>query len=76
MAVSGDGDYWVALTAADRVDAVDAWGRRIGEIALPAGSLPTNVCIGGRRSDELFITTARTESLLRVRFDGDGPPFG
>lgn len=73
MVVSARGDYWVALTAADRVDVVDAGGRCIGEIALPAGSLPSNVCIGGRRSDELFITTARSESLLRVRFDDNDP---
>ena len=76
MAVSSHGDYWVALTAADRIDVVDPWGRCIAEIALQAGSLPTNVCIGGRRSDELFITAAHIESLLRVRLDGDGPPLG
>ncbi len=40
MAVSAAGDYWVALTAADRVDVVDAWGRRIAEIALPANRYP------------------------------------
>jgi gluconolactonase len=76
MTVSADGHYWVALTVADRIDVVDTWGRRVAEIALPAGSLPTNVCIGGRRSDELFVTAAQTESLLRIRFDGEVPPLG
>lgn len=76
MTVSAHGDYWVALTAADRIDVVDTWGRRVGEIGLPAGSLPTNVCIGGRRYDELFVTAAHSESLLRVRSDGDIPPLG
>jgi gluconolactonase len=76
MTVSADGHYWVALTAADRIDVVDTWGRRVAEIALPAGSLPTNVCIGGRRSDELFVTAAQRESLLRIRFDGEVPPLG
>jgi gluconolactonase len=75
MTVSAHGDYWVALTAADRIDVVDTWGRRVGEIGLPAGSLPTNVCIGGRRYDELFVTAARSESLLRILFDGEVPPF-
>jgi|HubBroStandDraft_3_1064219.scaffolds.fasta_scaffold01113_4 gluconolactonase len=75
MTVSAHGDYWVALTAADRIDVVDTWGRRVGEIGLPAGSLPTNVCIGGRRYDELFVTAAHSESLLRIRFDGEVPPL-
>lgn len=73
MAVSSHGDYWVALTVADRIDIVDAWGRCVGRIALPGGSVPTNVCIGGRRADELFVTAAHAESLLRIRFDGDAP---
>jgi gluconolactonase len=76
MTVSADGHYWVALTVADRIDVVDTWGRCVAEIALPAGSLPTNVCIGGRRSDELFVTAAQRESLLRIRFDGEVPPLG
>jgi gluconolactonase len=67
MTVSAHGDYWVALTAADRID--------VGEIGLPAGSLPTNVCIGGRRYDELFVTAAHSESLLRILFDGEVPPL-
>lgn len=75
MAVSANGDYWVALTVADRIDVVDAWGRCIAQIALPAGSLPTNVCIGGSRSDELFVTAAGMQALLRIRFDGDAPPL-
>jgi gluconolactonase len=75
MAVSAHGDYWVALTVADRIDVVDPWGRRVAEIALPAGSLPTNVCIGGRRSDELFVTAAHSQSLLRILFDGEVPPL-
>jgi gluconolactonase len=75
MAVSSQGDYWVALTAADRIDVVDSWGRHIAEIALPGGSLPTNLCVGGRRYDELFVTAARAESLVRIRFEGDAPPL-
>jgi gluconolactonase len=75
MAVSAHGEYWVALTSADRIDVIDAWGRRIGEIALLAGSLPTNICIGGRRADELFVTAANSESLLRIQLDGYGPAF-
>jgi len=75
MTVSAHGDYWVALTAADRIDVVDTWGRRVGEIGLPAGSLLTNVCIGGRRYDELFVTAAHSESLLRILFDAEVPPL-
>ncbi|BBX47845.1 SMP-30/gluconolactonase/LRE family protein [Mycobacterium cookii] len=75
MAVSSEGHYWVALTAADRIDVIDTWGRLVVEIPLAGGSLPTNVCIGGRRHDELFVTAAHAESLLRIRFDGDAPPL-
>jgi gluconolactonase len=71
MAVSARGDYWVALTGADRIDIVDAAGRRIGQVGLPAGSLPTNICIGGEGCDELFVTAAQSQALLRIRFDGD-----
>ena len=73
MAVSARGDYWVALTAGDRIDVIDAWGRRVGEVALPAGSLPTNVCFGGRRNDELLVTAAHDQALVRIQFDGDDP---
>jgi gluconolactonase len=70
MAVSTRGDYWVALTAGDRIDVIDTWGRCIGEVGLPPGSLPTNVCFG-RRSDELFVTAAHDQALVRIQFDGD-----
>jgi gluconolactonase len=69
MTVTAHGDYWVALTAADKIGIVDATGQRVGEIGLPAGSLATNVCIGGQQSDELFVTAAQSQSLLRIRFD-------
>ena len=75
MAVSTPGDYWVALTGGDRIDVIDAWGRCIGNVALPAGSLPTNVCIGGRRYDELFVTAANDQALVRIQLEGDGPPL-
>jgi gluconolactonase len=40
-------------------------------VELPSGSLPTNVCIGGEGSDELFVSAAQSQALLRVRFDGN-----
>ena len=74
MAVSARGDYWVALTAGDKIGTVDgASGRRAGEVGLPAGSLATNICIGGQQSDELFVTAAQSQSLLRIRFDDNDP---
>lgn len=73
IAVTAGGDYWVALTVADRIDVVDAQGTRVGLVELPAGSLPTNVCIGGEGSDELFVAAAQSQALLRIRFDGDDP---
>jgi gluconolactonase len=67
MAVNSAGEAWVALTAADRLDAIASTGRRVATLPLPAGSLPTNVCLGGDRGDELFVTAAHSESLLRLR---------
>ncbi|MBV9720804.1 MAG: SMP-30/gluconolactonase/LRE family protein [Mycobacterium sp.] len=75
IAVSARGDCWVALTAADRVDVVDAWGRCITQIPLPDGALPTNVCIGGTRGDELFVTAAHDQALLRIRPGSELPPL-
>jgi gluconolactonase len=73
MVIDESGSAWVALTGADRIDAIDAAGNRCASIDLPAGSLPTNVCIGGPSLDELYVTAAHGQSLLRVRFD-DGDP--
>jgi gluconolactonase len=74
MTVSARGDYWVALTAGDKIGIVDgASGRRAGAIGLSSGSLATNICIGGQHSDELFVTAAQSQSLLRIRFDDSDP---
>jgi len=51
-----------------------AAGERTACITLPAGSLPTNICIGGGPADELFVTVAHAESLLRIRLDERGDP--
>jgi gluconolactonase len=74
IAISARGETWVALTAADRVDVINGTGDRTASIALPAGSLPTNICIGGGPVDELFVTAAHAESLLRIRLDECGDP--
>jgi len=74
MAISALGEAWVALTAADRIDVIDGAGERTASITVPAGSLPTNVCIGGGPVDELFVTAAHGESLLRIRLDDRGDP--
>jgi gluconolactonase len=76
MAVSTRGDYWTALTGADRIDVVDAAGRRVGQVRLPSGSLPTNICIGGDSADEIFVTAAHSQSLLRIRFDDNDSEGG
>jgi gluconolactonase len=76
MAVGASGDYWVALTVADRIDVVDPTGVRVGTVGLPPGSLPTNVCIGGEASNDLFVTAAQSQALLRIRFDGEAAETG
>ena len=47
--------------------------KRSAAVDLPAGSLPTNVCIGGTGLDELYVTAAHSQSLLRIRFDARDP---
>jgi gluconolactonase len=74
MAVSPRGDVWVALTAADRLDVITATGRRVATLPFPAGSLPTNLCLNCDRPDELFVTAAHRQSLLRIRLCDDGDP--
>jgi gluconolactonase len=71
MAVTDGGDVWVAMTAADRLDAIASTGPRVATVALPAGSLPTNVCLGADNPGELFVTAAHSQSLLRLRPDKD-----
>ena len=73
MVVSPSGQAWVALTAADRIDVVNEDGARCAAIDLPPGSLATNVCIGGALLDELYVTTAHSQSVLRLRFDERDP---
>jgi gluconolactonase len=63
MAMGPSGEVWVALTSADRIDAVSGSGVRTGSIALPTGSLPTNLCFDG---DALVVTAAHAGSVLRV----------
>lgn len=73
LALSPRGEAWVALTAADRIDVIDAGGRRTGAVRLPAGSLPTNVCIDGDTLDAVLVTAARDQSLLRIRLHEHDP---
>jgi len=73
VAVS-DGVAVLTLNRPDRVDVINDAGERTASITLPAGSLPTNICIGGGSADELFVTAAHAESLLRIRLDERGDP--
>ena len=67
LVISPSGQVWVATTGGDRIDVINAGGERDAVIDLPAGSLPTNVCIGGAGLDELYVAAAGTQSLLRIR---------
>jgi gluconolactonase len=68
LVISPSGQVWVATTGGDRIDVINAGGgERDAVIDLPAGSLPTNVCIGGPGLDELYVAAAGTQSLLCIR---------
>lgn len=66
MAVCADGTCWVALTGGHRLDLVDQHGRIVDTVTLPDGSIPTNVCLNTQRADELFVTAAFHQALLRI----------
>lgn len=67
MAVDRGGDMWVALTAGDRLDRVDAACQILASAALPTGALPTNVCFSGAQPDELYVTASFIQSLVRIK---------
>lgn len=69
MERTADGRFWVALLGADRLDLVDLDDGVVGTLALPSGSLPTNVCRDHDGSG-LFVTAAHSGALLHVRPDG------
>ncbi|HTW14018.1 MAG TPA: SMP-30/gluconolactonase/LRE family protein [Nocardioides sp.] len=57
--------FWVALLAADRLDLVDLDGDVRDSVALPAGSLPTNVCLD-HDGTGLYVTAGFAQALLHV----------
>ena len=67
MCVTKDGDMWVALTGGDRLDRVGSDGRVVGSAALSSGALPTNVCLGGEREEELYVSASFDQALVRIR---------
>jgi gluconolactonase len=66
MAVCADGTCWVALTGGHRLDLVDQHGHIVDTVTLPDGALPTNVCLNTERADELYVTAAFHQAVLRI----------
>lgn len=64
LAVDGAGRLWVATTGGDRIDVVTPDGVLERSVALPPGSMPTNICRDG--GDGFYVTAAGTGSLLRL----------
>lgn len=64
MCRSGDA-FWVALLAADRLDLIDATGAVLDTVALPAGSLPTNVCLD-HDGTGLYVSAGFAQALIHV----------
>lgn len=67
MALDSEGQLWVATTSGDRIDVINAAGRLVGSHPLPAGSLPTNLCFGGERGADIYVTAAHAGALLKIR---------
>jgi gluconolactonase len=72
MAVRADGASWVALTGGDRLDLVGETGEILDVTVLPAGTLPTSVCLGAESENELLVTAAFHQALLRIRLPQRG----
>lgn len=59
MAVDHEGNLWVALWGGAAVNCYDGRnGRLVNRIACPV-TQPSSCCFGGKRMDQLFITSAR-----------------
>ncbi|GAB2655075.1 SMP-30/gluconolactonase/LRE family protein [Prescottella soli] len=67
MAIDDLDRLWIATTSGDRVDVVDPAGDLVESYGLPPGSMPTNVCFGGPRGDEVYVTAAKAGALVRLR---------
>ncbi len=65
LAITGDGVALVALTSADRIDAIAPDGSLVARLELPAGSLPTNVCLA-HDPGFVYVTAAHAGTLLRI----------
>ncbi len=72
MAVRADGASWVALTGGDRLDLAGEGGQILDSVVLPHGALPTNVCLCPDSADELLVTAAYQQALLRIRLPHTG----
>ena len=64
MTLSG-GDFWVALLAGDRLDQVDLDGARVTSVALPKGTLPTNVCVD-HEGNGLYVSGGFAQALMHL----------
>lgn len=66
LAVDYSDRLWIATTSGDRIDVIDSSGNPHSSYALPTGSMPTNVCLGGPAGGDVYVTAAGTGSLLRL----------
>ncbi|MGA2665890.1 MAG: SMP-30/gluconolactonase/LRE family protein [Nitrososphaerales archaeon] len=58
LAVDEEGMLWVAHWGGGKVSRWDArTGRKVGQLAIPAPNV-TSCCFGGRKLDELYVTSA------------------
>ncbi|WP_197027866.1 SMP-30/gluconolactonase/LRE family protein [Rhodococcus sp. UNC23MFCrub1.1] len=65
LAVASDGSVWIANAFAGRVAVVDSAGHHQHSIDVPE-SIVTNVCFGGSRMDEVYITTGSLNPSERI----------
>jgi enoyl-CoA hydratase/carnithine racemase len=71
-------DEGVAVLTLNRPEQLNAYTAGMGRLLSRAylecdgdDDVRANVSVAGGRADELFVTAAQSQALLRIRFDGD-----
>jgi gluconolactonase len=75
MALDEEGNLWVCTPGTGGVEIFDRRGLFVQRIELGAGTMTTNICFGGEKRCEVFITAAGIGTVLKLQTDIPGLPL-
>jgi gluconolactonase len=75
MAIDEEGNVWVCTPGTGGVEIFDRRGLFLQRIELGAGTMTTNICFGGEKRCEVFITAGGTGTVLKLLTDIPGLPL-